>query len=149
MDRIMWSERKFWEEIICFILHFKKNITTWGSPRWIHRPWWLLVCLPDLIHLAARGEWKPRLDFLGHSLYLYHLCITKHSFACFFFLSLSSLFMVLGLELRAPHLLVRHSTTWTTLPVLFFVDFFEIECHELFAQLSLNLDPPDLCLLSS
>jgi hypothetical protein len=36
-----------------------------------------------------------------------------------------------------------------TPPALFCEGFFEIGSPELFAQLALNLDPPDLCLLSS
>jgi hypothetical protein len=86
----------------------------------------------------------------------------------FFFL------MVLGYELRASHLLDRHSTTGTTLPVLslslrtqglhleplhqpfsvkgFLKTLFERPYKGLsnyFPRLALNHDPPDLCLLSS
>jgi hypothetical protein len=49
-------------------------------------------------------------------------------------------FGVLGFELRAYTL--SHST-------LFYEGFFQIgSLMELFAQLALNFDPPDLCLLS-
>jgi hypothetical protein len=82
-----------------------------------------------------------------------------------------------GVEFRALHLLGRHSITWFTLsaPFAFFVcvyggrrlgielraylshsgspflwwAFFEIGSLELFVQLALNHDLPDLCLLSS
>jgi hypothetical protein len=50
--------------------------------------------------------------------------------------------VVLEFELRASTL--SHSTS-----PIFVKGFFEIGFHELFARLALNLDPPDLCLLSS
>jgi hypothetical protein len=51
-------------------------------------------------------------------------------------------FAVLGLELRAYTL--SHSTS-----PFFTVGFFEIGSLKLFAWADLNLDPPDLCLLSN
>jgi hypothetical protein len=53
-------------------------------------------------------------------------------------------FSVLGLEFRAFTL--NH---FTTNPFFFVIGIFEIGSHELFACLALNLELPDLCLLSS
>jgi hypothetical protein len=52
-------------------------------------------------------------------------------------------FAVLGFELRAYTL--RHSTSL----FVYVMGFFKVGSCELFAQLALNHDPPDLCLLSS
>jgi hypothetical protein len=69
--------------------------------------------------------------FKGPLLGPQHLAI----FCCLFF-------AVIGFETRAYTL--SHSTS-----PIFGMGFFKIESQELFARLASNLNPPDLCLLSS
>jgi hypothetical protein len=54
-----------------------------------------------------------------------------------------------GVWLQASHLEMRYSTSWATLPVHFALLILEIGSNELFAQLALNCDPPDLSLSHS
>jgi hypothetical protein len=63
--------------------------------------------------------------------------IKRHDTFLFFFF-----FLVLGLELK-PYTL-NHSAS-----PFFVMDFFEVGAQELFAWAGFELDPPDLCFLSS
>jgi hypothetical protein len=58
-------------------------------------------------------------------------------------------FAVLGFEIRASHLVGRHSTTGATLPALFCVGYSQEDFSNYLLGLPLNLDPPDLWLPSS
>jgi hypothetical protein len=64
-----------------------------------------------------------------------HDCLSLYVFFLFFFLRYG------GLNLG--------STPWATPPASFVMSVFKMESCELFAQLALNHDPPDLFLLSS
>jgi hypothetical protein len=74
--------------------------------------------------------------------------VTKPSNCPWYFLFCFVLLAALGFELRASHLLGKHSYHSTS--PCFVMGFFQIESHELFAlELASNNDPLDLCILSS
>jgi hypothetical protein len=68
-----------------------------------------------------------------------HHTQNRVSFNTFFFFSGSTVF-----ELRASHLLGRHSTTWATLPVLFAQVIFQIGTYVFLPRLALNCNSPQV-----